>query len=640
MEQPKKIPLIFLTLLALCVVVNATEEDGKEDSTKEKQKPIIEEVVVTGRAPAQQPVSRVSRIPRATIEALNPAHMGEVINYATGVYATDGNKNESRLMIRGLGSSRITLMLDGIPVYEPYFNSFDLKTIPAANLDNIKIIKGAGSVLYGANTLGGVVNVVTRRPDQPYLALNTSFGENKTLLLTASGGAAFKRFAVQFDTTLDRSDGYDIRQEGERSLRLNSDHDRFNLNGKIYFSPGENAEIMAQVMFNKSEFGIPAATEYLKARIWRFTDWQRLQLNLSATVPLLNKGILKVRTYYVRHFNVLDQYRDFDFAQTQWESTYKNQSLGAIVSGEYPLLDGHDLKFNLSYNDNTARQQGDIGDAWEEFNRGVLSVGLEDHMHLGDHWTVVAGVSLDALYKDSGEHESRLNPILGVRFMPSEKLSLHAAFAHKSRFPSMKSLYSSGSGNPDLRSEYGNSFEAGFTLESKWRFEGAVFLHYIRDMIQSYRGLDGYRTDMNVGRAEIRGVEAAVSRQFRKVHFSLNYTWMHSEDRDSGQPLDYIPASQLNVMATIGPFSGFGISVWALAASSSQAQLGKAPPFQVIDIPGYATVNIRLEKRLKGFMVYLIGENLFDAEYITEPGFPMRALGIRFGVQLDIRKYK
>lgn len=639
MEQPKKFPLFLYLILSISIVALAAGTDEKQNKPEQKQKPIIEEVVVTGKAPAQQPISRVSRIPRATIEALTPAHMGEVVNYTTGVYATDGNKNESRLMIRGLGSSRITLMLDGIPVYEPYFNSFDLKSISATNVDSVKVIKGASSVLYGANTLGGVLNVVTRRPDQPYLSLNSSFGDNQTMLVNASGGAAFKRFAVQVDAVLDRSDGYDIRQNGERVPRRNSDHDRFNLNGKVYFSPSQNSEIMAQVMFNQSEFGLPAATEYLKARIWRFTDWQRLQLNLGGTFPLMQQGVLRVRTYYVRHFNVLDQYGDFAFTQRQWESTYKNHSLGAIISGEYPLFQGNDVKFNLTYNDNVVRQQGDIGDPWEEFNRGVLSIGLEDHIRLNDRWTVVAGVSLDALNKDSGGNESRLNPILGLRFMPREWLAFHAGFAHKSRFPSMKSLYGS-SGNPDLQSEYGNSFEAGFTLERKWRIEAAVFVHRIRDMIQSYRGLDGYRTDMNVGRAELAGIEAAISRRFHKVEFSLNYTWMHSEDRDTGMPLDYIPTSQFNTMVTVGPFSGFSLTVWALAASSSQASLGKAPPFQVIDIPAYATVNLRLEKRFKGFLLFLIGENLFDADYFTEPGFPMRARGVRFGAQVDLRKFK
>lgn len=638
--QPKKSTWILTLTLALSLSAFTADKTDSRKSDEEKQKPIIEEVVVNGQAPAQQPVSRVSRIPKSTIETVNPAHMGEIINLVTGVYATDGNKNESRLMVRGLGSSRLTLMLDGIPVYEPYFNSFDLKSVPAANVESIKVIKGAGSVLYGANTLGGVLNVVTRRPDQPFFTLNASTGDNNSYLINATGGGNWKKFAVYADASLDQSDGYDIRQDGERVLRQNSDHSRVNLNGKIYFSPSENSEIMAQVMFNTSDFGIPAATEYLKARIWRFTDWERTQLNLSGTFPLFRQGILKVRTYYLRHYNVLNQYKDYDLAQTQWVSTYKNHSLGAIVTGEYPVISGHNLKFNLTYNDNSSRQQGDLGEPWDEYNRGVMSIGVEDHVDLGLQWTLVAGISLDSLYRDSGENESRLNPIVGLRFMPREWVSFHAAFAHKSHFPSMKSLYSSSSGNPDLQSEYGNSFELGFTLERAWRVEGAVFFQRIQDMIQSYRGLDGYRTYQNVGRAEIYGAEASLARRFRGMELSLNYTWMHSEDRDTGEPLDYIPASQFNAMISFGPFKGFRLSVWAVAVSQSEAKLGKAPPFQVIDIPGYATVNLRLEKRFRHFMIFVLGENLFDADYYSEPGFPMRARGIRFGVQVDMRKFR
>lgn len=138
----KEAPFFLYLILSISIVALAAGTDEKESKPEQKRKPIIEEVVVTGKAPAQQPISRVSRIPRATIDALIPAHMDDVVNYTTGVYATDGNKNESRLMIRGLGSSRITLMLDGIPVYDPYFNSFDLKSISATNVDSVKVIKG------------------------------------------------------------------------------------------------------------------------------------------------------------------------------------------------------------------------------------------------------------------------------------------------------------------------------------------------------------------------------------------------------------------------------------------------------------------------------------------------------------------
>lgn len=638
MRLPFYLTLILGLSLSLPLAVHA--EDGKEDSKQKKPKTIIEEVVVTGKTPAQMPVSRTSVIPRTTIEALTPRHMADVIHMASGAFATDGNKNESRIMVRGLSSNRMTLMLDGIPVYEPYFNSFDLKTISTSGVESVKVIKGASSVLYGANTLGGVVNVVTLRPDQPFFTLKGDLSENATHFINASAGGAWERFAMYVNATLDSSDGFETKESGEKLLRENSDWNRKNFSGKLYFSPSKNSEIMAQVMYNTSEYGIPAATEYLKARIWRFKDWQRLQLNLSGTFPLTERGILKVRTYYVRHFNALDQYKNLDLQDVQWESTYKNHSKGAIVSGDYSLSERNTLKFSLNFSDNVSRQQGDVGDPWEEFDRSIFSVGIEDHLNLGTYWRLVGGISMDSLKKDNGETETRLNPIVGVKFMPREDMAFHASFSNKTRFPSMKSLYSTSSGNPDLTSEIGTNFELGFSLDRGIRLNSTVFFQSIRDMIQSYRGLDGYRNYQNVGRAEIYGFENEITRRCPWGEAHAGFTWLHTEDLDTGEPLDYVPELQFSVFVRFGPFSGFSLGIWGVSASASTAHLGKEPPFEVIDIPAYTTVHMKLEKRFKGFTIYLKAENLLDEVYFSEPGFPMRARTISFGAEVDVRKYR
>ena len=77
---------------------------------------------------------------------------------------TFGDKDTYTLKLRGVGANRIALLVDGVPVYEPYFGTFDLKTVSAGGIDTIQVTKGPSSVLYGPNTLGGLVNVITKRP--------------------------------------------------------------------------------------------------------------------------------------------------------------------------------------------------------------------------------------------------------------------------------------------------------------------------------------------------------------------------------------------------------------------------------------------------------------------------------------------
>jgi outer membrane receptor for ferrienterochelin and colicin len=116
---------------------------------------------------------RPSRGHPTEIERLKPRDLSDVIKFIPGATVTFGDKDTYNLKLRGIGNTRIALLVDGVPVYEPYFSSFDLKTVSAGGIDTIQVTKGPSSVLYGPNTLGGIVNVITSAraaslPDRSY----------------------------------------------------------------------------------------------------------------------------------------------------------------------------------------------------------------------------------------------------------------------------------------------------------------------------------------------------------------------------------------------------------------------------------------------------------------------------------------
>ena len=622
----------FLPLFGL----GADVKTDKKKTGEEVQKPIIEEIEVTGKTPVQQPISSVSLVRGKEILKTVPHDLGEVMNLSSGVYVTEGGKNESSIKIRGLASNRITLMYDGIPIYEPYFGSFDLKSVSTANIESVKVIKGAHSVLYGPNSLGGVLNVVTRRPSQPYVSLAVDGGAGSTFFINGNGGYTWDRFAFLANASIDASDGFRYHEDGETVLREGSDYTRSNFAGKFYYYPTDRSELMAQVLYYTADYGIPAATDYSKARYWRFGDWDRWQVNLGGMFPIFGDGLLKFRTYYVRHFNVLDAYDSAALEALDWSSTYKNSSLGAFILGEAPLADSNTLKFSVNASQNTVHQQGDIGEDWEEFNRDMYSLAVEDHIGITGAFRLVVGASLDYLVKHNDETETKVNPIAGVKYTPSEWLDLHVSFSRKSRFPSMKSLYSSNSGNPDLTSEMGDNYEIGFVFKKNIYVSGAVFYNSITDLIQSYRALDGFHNYRNVGRADILGVELDVRKRIGLFDFQINYTYLDAEDKDENLPLDYTPKSRLNLFLDIGPIEGFSLSIWNMAVSASQARMGKNPPFDMIEIPGYVLLNARIEKQLGMVTLYVKAENLLDKDYFAEPGFPMRARTFSAGFRFDL----
>jgi outer membrane receptor protein involved in Fe transport len=611
-----------------------SQEKAKEK--EEKQKIITEEIVVEAPLPKDFLISTTSSIKREKIESLAPRDLSDVVSFSSGTFVSNGSKNEFDIKIRGFDSDKIALLYDGIPIYEPFFNSFDLKTLTSEEIESIKIVKGASSVLYGPNTLGGVVEVLTKRPNPPSFSLKTLYDSNGSLDVSSSGSIRWKKFFLSGFSQFDRSDGFKWNKGGDILTRENSDYERRNVTGKLYFYPNEKSEILLEAGYYSSEFGIPWATEYYNPRYWRFKSWDRFQLNLGGTFSLLKNGNIKFRSYYVRHDNVLDSYTDSEMNELQWQSTYKNDSYGSFLLGSLPLSFLYELKFSLNFRDDSARTQDDSGLAWEEFEHRTLSLGFENLLNLSARWKLVGGASLDHLNKKSGENKTTLNPILGLKFNPTDYLDFHATFSQKSRFPSMKSLYSTQAGNPDLKDERGEGYEFGAKYESKFILCGTVFYDRIKDLIQAVRLPNGFQTNLNIGRAHMLGFELEFEKTLSWLTFSLNYSYVDGKNEDENRRLDLIPESQLNFVFSLKSRENLQFTLWALAVSSSEVKVFD----EIVAVPDYFVLNSMLSKNFANFTIFLKGENILNRFYVTEPGFPMKGRTIAFGIKYSLMPNK
>lgn len=624
--------VLFLFLSSFPISAAPQEEQKKKKKEKQTQQIITEEIVVEAQLPKDLPLSTTSSIKREKIESLAPLNLSEVMSYTSGTFVSSGSKNEFRIKIRGFESQRIVLLYDGIPVYEPFFNSFDLKTITAEEISNIKVVKGASSVLYGPNALGGVVNVITKRPNPPSFALNTLYDSNNSFSISSSGAIQWKNIFFSAFATHDRSDGFEWNRNGQNIPRENSDYERSNITGKVYFYPGRNSEILFEAAYYGSEFGIPAPTEHYRPRYWRFKSWDRFQVNLGGIFSLFKDGSLKLRSYYVRHDNILDSYLDADLRTLQWESTYKNDSAGAFLLGSLPYISKNELKFSLNLRDDNVRIQDDVGEEWQKYEHRTFSVGLENHLTLSPKWKLIGGVSLDHLKKHPGEDKTSMNPIAGVKFNPRDDIDIHATFSQKSRFPSMKSLYGTGGGNPDLKDERGTSYELGFNYERRFLLSGAVFYNRIKDLINPVRLQDGSQTNLNVGRARIFGFELEFQKSLRWMDVSVNYTYLDGWNEEESRPLDLVPESQLNFVLSLKGKKRLRFTLWGLGVSRSEVRIFD----ESVRVPAYFVLNAVLSTHFSNFTLFLKGENFLNISYVTEPGYPMKgrtvALGLKFSM--------
>ncbi|WP_449236220.1 TonB-dependent receptor plug domain-containing protein, partial [Aggregatibacter kilianii] len=108
-----------------------------------------------------------TRINQTDLQKNNQIRVSDVAKTTPGVFLErSGARSEHNLLVRGFDARRVPIFIDGVPVYVPYDGNMDIGRFTTFDLSRMDISKGASSVLYGANTLGGAVNLITQKPTQ------------------------------------------------------------------------------------------------------------------------------------------------------------------------------------------------------------------------------------------------------------------------------------------------------------------------------------------------------------------------------------------------------------------------------------------------------------------------------------------
>ena len=199
-----------------------------------------------------------------TLKLVNPIGTQEMLEYVPGVngFADDGIGN-SRISIgiRGLNprrSSRTLILEDGVPIQPAlyvypnmYYNP------PADRIDQIEVIKGSGSILYGPQTMGGVINYFTRRPRSEYGGtFKLTGGENgyASFFTEIGGWGNSSKLKPEIQLLLKRGDGF----------RQNNGFEQINSTLKINYnqSPTKNIYFKANFNYENSNATYTGLTEY------------------------------------------------------------------------------------------------------------------------------------------------------------------------------------------------------------------------------------------------------------------------------------------------------------------------------------------------------------------------------------------
>jgi iron complex outermembrane receptor protein len=588
----------------------------------------------------------------------------DTINEAAGLAAgvtlsTTGPRNEGTLYLRGLDIKHAPIFLDGIPIYVPYDGYPDLNRFTTFDLSEIVISKGFTSVLYGPNTMGGAINMVSRRPERSLEGdISAGYGLNNEVRSFANLGTKQEKWYLQGGASYTQRDDYRLANHFAPSASRDGDGTRDNsyrrdarVSLKAGYTPNQDDEYTIGGDYQHGRKGVSpyaGSDSRTAVRYWKWPYWNTAGIFASTKTKLPAQSYVKTRIYYDIFRNSLNSYDDATYTTVSkgyaFRSHYDDYTVGASAEAGTLWLPHQQLKLALHYKADVHREQNE-GSPLLHYKDELGSVGLEDTVTINKQVYAIAGVSEDGLRSTQAENldaqkvvsdfphtsTSAFNPQAGLFYTLGEMGTFRASVARKSRLPSIKDRYSYRLGsaipNPDLAPERSTNFEVGFSGKpiSRLKINVAAYYHRVSDYVLLVTvpdpATDGKTTgqNQNIGQVSILGTEGeAVVTIHRMVEVGGTYTFTRAHNDTNQDRLTGIPRHRATGFLRLLPIPGLSILADGEYDSS---RFSSSDGVQVAD--SYFVMNARARYELPFRLSAQVElRNLTDRTYALQEGYP------------------
>ncbi len=681
MRATKPVLLACIAIFTFSSFAVADEKAGKEGFEAYSLGDVY---VKEGKLTAAQETTLTNVITDEDIRATNSRTVADALSHVPGVQVTTGQKGQPRVTIHGFfDQARILVLVDGVPYYETYFGYLDLNQFPTDNVAKIEITKDAASVLYGTNAEGGVINIITKKAaGKPYISLNAEGGEVDYFKTSVSHGMKAGIFNYWLNYEHRQAHGWGMsddfkpvtgtitRKPGGNSTgifedggtRNQSDYNSNNFWVRFGMEPSPGSEYYVNLFYITKENGIPPSTKSVFVfpagsggpffsnffRYNRYDDWG---VDLSGQQKVTDKLSFSGKVYYHNHTDGLNSFSDQSFNNILAWSNYYDYMIGGTLITQYQPVQWNTMRLAFNYRGDVHKQRADNYTPYERFFSLTGSVGLEDEIKIANNFTLVAGGSYDwfkvndasqdnfdssARYTSQsqlpvGPSKNSFNPMIGATYLFPDKTKLFASVARKTRFPTLKQLFSGKNANRDLEPEIAINSTVGVSRSfSNYAWgELAFFYHDISDMIVP-TAAGAYQPNTNIGKAEVYGIEA--STEFYPIEdlvLKLAYNYNHASDQSDNRVTDNlvnVPEHKLDmgIQYTV-PYTRTRLDLNGILLSGMFNQLPTptTPTQQTQTVGGYFVFNARLTQPfLKHYEAYIAFNNVSDRNYEEQYGFP------------------
>ncbi len=602
----------------------------REGTVKDSTRPVY---VITGEEIEAQGARTVREALRFLPGILPDGTVGTEVNALSGQF------------IRGSNSEQVLILLDGRPINNLGGGNFDLSEITSNIVERIEVLPGGGSTLYGSSAIGGVINIITRRPTK---TLTTqagvtvgAYGLNQQTIQN-SGKVGNIGWVVGYNRTqADNNYPYFIPEANFEGTRKNNETLYNNFNVKLEGNIGDPSTLTLSTLYLSKDQGVPGGVPIpfpvfgqgsgnsLTDNDRKYTDQVLTDLTWNSKLGGGNDSLLTAKFYadflntrFDSRTGTLNAQRRFDNEQNSYGMQVqhswnfaKNQAL--VYGFDYRSVSARNSTFTYFNNQQTVSYDDSI-------NQGALFAKYE--VNFTPSFSINFGIRQDFSSLVNGSFTS---PSVGAKLALTDSTTIRANYIRNFRAPTLSNLYARGStfvGNSDLKPEKGDSYDVG--IDQKLGNFGLLrltfFSNTISDLI-AYNFAVPVGTYENIGLVRTLGLEAVLNVQLAKnVYAFVNYTLNEPRILESVNPdeedneLRFAGADSLNLGLSYETLQG-------LYAGILMHSLGSYPTNNTNTefLPGYTTFDFKLRVPLSDKLVITGSvDNIFNQRYQLFPGFP------------------
>ena len=620
-------------------------------------------------------------------------NVAEALRHTQGVFiqSASGPRGEPTIGIRGYSTTHIGLFVDGIPVHSIYDRQTDWAQFSSFGVSEISVSKGYTSPLYGANTLGGSVNIITSKPlDKLEIYGGYSFISNNEHRLKAQVGSNLGQwyFQVGYDFTnrdsLNLSSNFKPTTLQPHNKKIGSNYQNHTLRAKVGYEPNENHEYSLNFIYQKGDKGGLIGASGDKQNLWEWPQYDKITLYVLGNSRFNDMVSLNTKLYYDSFYNILKvvgAWNGSSIGEAQWAqskitpnqpytSTYDDYSLGLIETVDFAFGENIDFKVGLNLKQDTHRNTNERtttsnGFVKEKDDQRDISTSIfaEYAQRINDWFRFALSGSYDrndmlkVISKNTSDKTYSLQgwTLQGILYFDiNDYWTIYLNAGKKSKIPTLKDRYSTTWGNrvpnPNIAPESAINYEIGttFNLEAT-KFSFAAFYNDIREMLISIpatgciSGTGCYKLE-NAKEGYSYGVEVGVNQGFLddRINLGLNYTFTERKTTnkkgssygvDGSRILDY-PNHILNFSFMTTPVKLFDIIAYLTYQSpqwsvDNNDKYVKNNHIWLVDLK----VNLRPIESVPDFQLSLGAYNLFDKNYYYESDYYQAGRRILLGVE-------